>query len=110
MQSERPDVTTRLDQSDVRSKLWLEDDIGIADAVALKAGLMEALAAGREISLNVDGVTGLDVTAVQLLVAAERDAAAAGLDFSLDGELPAVLASLISAMGLKSFPGERSAE
>lgn len=102
-------MTTGFDQSDVRNALRLEDDIRISDAAALKELLVEALGARRNFTVNLESVTAMDVTAVQLLVAAEQDAKTAECEFRLEGNLPENLVNLMAAMGLQRFPGQRSA-
>ena len=78
----------------------LEGEIDIAVAAELKAVLLEALASGREISVGLEGVTALDVTAFQLLWAAGREAKQAGRKFRLSGARGEPVRSALASMGL----------
>jgi len=50
----------------------LEGEIGLADALALQQALEAALCGGTEVQLDMQDVTAVDVTTLQLLVAAGR--------------------------------------
>ena len=63
-----------IDQSEALCLIRLEDDINITSAAELKKLLLEALASGRELRVDLERATELDVTALQLFWAAERAA------------------------------------
>jgi anti-anti-sigma factor len=78
--------------------IHLEGAIDIASAAELKEALLKALEGGGEVRVSLDKLTGLDVTAVELLWAAGREAKKAGAAFSLVGQAPGeVLAALADA-------------
>ena len=64
-------------------RIQLDGAIDIACAAEMKASLLQALETGQEICVSLNGATELDVTAVQLLWAAGRDAKRRGLGFSV---------------------------
>jgi anti-anti-sigma regulatory factor len=99
-------VPITLEINEKQGLIGLEGAIDIASAAELKKLLLEALSCGREVRVSLQGATDLDVTAVQLLWAAERAARGAGVDFALSGAAP-VLAALGDA-GFLGLPGGAS--
>lgn len=72
----------------------------IACAAELKQKLLEALSSGREVRLLLARATHLDLTAAQLLWAAEREANRLGMGFRMAGEMPASVSTTLAEMGL----------
>jgi anti-anti-sigma regulatory factor len=70
----------------------------------LKAALLEAVASGKELRLGMESVVDLDVTALQLLWAAAREAKARSVRFITEGELPERITALIVDAGFDNFP------
>jgi hypothetical protein len=100
-------VPVTLQHGEAKSLIRLEGTVEIASAAGLKKVLVEALGSTRELHLSLQSTTALDVTAVQLLWAAELEAKASGIGFALEGEAPEqVLSTLVSA-GFGSFPSLR---
>jgi anti-anti-sigma regulatory factor len=93
-------VAIALSQTDEASLIRLDDAIGIACAAELKAAIVAALKAGREIRVSLDEVTDLDVTGFQVLWAAKREAKQAGVGFGLAGRVPEPVQGSLAAMGL----------
>lgn len=75
--------------------------IDISVALDLKAALMEGLEKGQEIELSAEEATDFDVTALQLLWAAQRECKNAGLRFALSGAPAGLLESTLAEMGMK---------
>ena len=92
-------VTLKLEES--RSEVVLEGDIGIAEAAELKRVLMEALEACNRIEVSLGKATELDVTAVQLLWAAHREAGQANLEFAYVGTEPEQIVAALAEAGLE---------
>jgi anti-anti-sigma regulatory factor len=67
-----------LEEHETHSLIRIEGAITIALAVELKAALLEGLASGRDLRLELEHAEEIDVTAMQLLWAAEREAAREG--------------------------------
>lgn len=82
----------------------LEGAVDISSAVELKQRLMGAQSSGKQVRLSMLGATDLDVTAVQLLWAADREARASGVPFALEGELPGQIVTALAAAGIETFP------
>jgi anti-anti-sigma regulatory factor len=92
-------VTLKLEEA--ASRVTLEGAVDISSAADLKAALMQAVDAGVEVVVSLAGATDLDVTAVQLLWAARRAAADAGIEFSFGGKEPEAIATALQDAGLE---------
>lgn len=97
-------MSVRFDRSEVPGTIRLEGEIDIGCAAELKAALEEALSSQSATRIALATATGMDVTAVQLLWAAEREARAAGMVLALAGPVPEVLRATLREAGFESFP------
>ncbi len=91
-----------LDQNENFCLLHLEGEIDISSAAELKTLLLHGLASGRELRVDLERATDLDVTAMQLLWAAEREARRSGMGMTLTGRPEAISVALGDA-GLERF-------
>jgi anti-anti-sigma factor len=96
-------VPITLEQSEGLNEIRLEGAIDIASAAELKALLLQALASGSEVRVLLQDATELDVTAVQLLWAAGREARNAGSVFTLVEPLPEEITKALAEAGLEVF-------
>jgi anti-anti-sigma regulatory factor len=94
-----------LEETDTGNLVRLDGAVDIACAAELKAALVQALDAGRPVGASVEAVTYLDVTAVQLLWAAERKSRQAGTEFGIAGAVPAALLTALAEAGFAALPG-----
>lgn len=92
-----------LDESKSKVVIGLEGAVDISSAAELKTQLLRALSSGKKVRVALDGATDLDVTAVQLLWAAVREASKAGVAFSFAGPAPAELSAALGEAGLQQF-------
>jgi hypothetical protein len=92
-----------LEQSEALNLLRLEGAVGIGRAAEFKGLLEQALGSDRELRVSLEGATELDVTALQLLWAAERKAKGNGVAFSYGGAMPEAVLSALSEAGLQQF-------
>jgi anti-anti-sigma factor len=97
-------------ESDVGNLLALEGTIDIGCAAELKAVLLRALGSGGEIRVMLGEVAYMDVTAAQLLWAAELQARRSGVVFQISGPLPELVSTLLTEAGFPSLPISLSAE
>jgi anti-anti-sigma regulatory factor len=81
----------------------LEGAIDIAFAEEMKSILLNALASNQKISLTLECATELDITALQMLYAAERDSATKGIPFTLEGSVPDDISTAMTEAGLAKF-------
>jgi anti-sigma B factor antagonist len=93
-----------LEQSETLCSLRLEGEMSIASAAEVKAALLRGLACGTELSVDLAGATALDVTALQLLWAAEREARRSGHLFTLAGGVPEEILLAVLEAGFEQFP------
>jgi anti-anti-sigma regulatory factor len=97
-------VPVTIEQSGAVCFIRVEGEVTIAGGAGLKKILLEALGSGKELRLDMAGAIEVDITALQLLWAAEREARASGTAFTLEGAVPDdILATAIEA-GLGKFP------
>jgi anti-anti-sigma regulatory factor len=85
------------------SQVRLEGVIDIESAAEMKDILINALASNKEIRLMLDGAIELDITALQLLYAAERSAAKMGIPLTLEGSVPDDIGTAMTDAGLPKF-------
>jgi anti-anti-sigma regulatory factor len=97
------DVPVTLEQDDALSLISLEGAVEIGCAAELKRLLVQALDAGKETRVSLEAAADLDVTAVQLLWAAARQAKAAGVGFSLAAPAAGNLWAALGEAGLQQF-------
>lgn len=81
-------------------RIQLDGAVDIACAADLKTSLLQALTTGLEYCVSLEGVTELDVTAVQLLWAAAGEARQRGLGFRVT-ELPEPVRRWLKEAGLE---------
>jgi anti-anti-sigma regulatory factor len=107
---ERATVPVTFDRNETPAVIRLEGAIDIGCAADLKAVLLEALASGGAARISVESATGMDVTAVQLLWAAECEARVSGMVLALEGPIPEALRATLEEAGFERFPLAREAE
>jgi anti-anti-sigma regulatory factor len=95
-------VTLKLGKE--KSALCLDGQIDIGSAAELKQALLDALSAGKKMSVSLARVTDLDVTAVQLFWAARREAQTAGIAFVFDKREPQEVTASLAEVGLDLCP------
>ncbi|MGD0734212.1 MAG: STAS domain-containing protein [Terracidiphilus sp.] len=93
-----------LEQHEESSLLSLEGTIDIACAADLKQLLIQALSGAKAVRVSLQKVSDLDVTAVQLLWAAAREARTSGLEFALAGTVPESVLKTLASAGFHEFP------
>ncbi len=81
------------------SVIHLEGAIGIADARGLKDLLLQVLRQENEVRVSLERATDLDVTAVQLLWAVEREARLVGVPLMLIGVAPDEISAALADVG-----------
>ena len=81
----------------------LEGEVNIASAGDLKQVLLEALASGQELRVDLERAVEPDISTLQLLWAAEREARGAGIGFVVAGALSAEITGAVLDAGLAGF-------
>lgn len=83
----------------------LQGDLGLREARQVQALLSEALGVARAVELDVRGITGLDISIVQLIAAARRSAQQRGGELTLVSEPNNVFATTVTRAGLLRADG-----
>ena len=81
----------------------LEGESGVTSAVGLKDALLEGLATGTAVQVDLEGIVEIDITAMQLLWAAGREAARSGR--RLEMRVPPGAVKAAQEAGFGRFPG-----
>jgi anti-anti-sigma regulatory factor len=102
--SGRTRVPVTVDQSEGQFLVRLEGEVTITGAAELKTLLLEGLASGKELRVNLEQATDLDITALQLLCATERETRGSASKFLLSGSLPEELSAAVIDAGFERFP------
>jgi anti-anti-sigma factor len=91
------------------TKLEPQGAIDIGQAIEFKKDLLRAIEAGKPITISLEQVTDLHVSAVQLLWAAMRNAEMTGLPFRRSGAVSEEVLATLRAAGLEMFlPSEEA--
>jgi anti-anti-sigma factor len=97
-------LSITFEDSATRCVLRLEGEIDVSCSAELKRVLIEAISSGKEVELDLAQASDLDVTAVQLLWAARREAEKAGASFAVAGDVPTNIGRAVGEAGFESFP------
>ncbi len=97
-------VPFTLEQDGALCLIHLDGEINIAHAAQLKQLLVEALKMKKNMQLDVEQVTDLDITALQLLWAADREAKKLRLGLTVTGRIPDEIAAAAVDAGFEGFP------
>lgn len=93
-----------LEQKDALTLIQLEGAIDVSCAAELKDLLMQKLKSGSSVYATLESATVLDVTAVQLLWAAAREAQRVGVEFEFKGQTPEAVRCALAEAGIEEFP------
>lgn len=96
-------MSVSLEQDGPLSLIRLDGAIDIGCARQLKAILIQALKTGSKVRVFLTEATDLDVTAVELLWSAARDAKANSVDFAFEGKTPEPISAALVEAGLTAF-------
>jgi len=92
-----------MEQDGALSRIRLQGAVDIGCAQELKGLLVEALKVGSEVRVMLAEATDLDVTAVELLWAARRDARVSSVGFAFEGQASEPVTTALSDAGIEIF-------
>ena len=92
-----------IDRDGARSLVRVEGEFNLASAAELKALLLEELAASKGLQVDLAGVTGMDVSLLQLLWAAGQQAS--GRELPLVSGVSEEARRAAREAGFERFPG-----
>lgn len=78
-----------------------EDSIGIEQAENLKKQLTDAIKKNKSVSLDISGVTDMDTSSIQLILAARKEAENLKKEFFVTGDIPQDVSALFALLGLE---------
>jgi ABC-type transporter Mla MlaB component len=96
-------LTTTIDRDETRWRVRLEGELTLASAAELKSLLVEWLASGRDLQLDLERAGEIDITAMQLLWSAGRDRARSGK--GIVSRVSDALGTAARDAGFEPFPG-----
>lgn len=91
-------------QTDGVCLIALDGAITISFASELRLAILQALASGQTLCFDLQNASELDITALQLLWAAERETRIAGLPATISGQVPASIHAVAVDAGFRTFP------
>jgi len=97
------DMSITLKQNEDSNLVHLDGSVDISCAVELKSTLLEAVQSGKALRVSLEDATGFDLTSIQLLWAAAREAGKAGIGFELAGQAPKAFSAAIADGGFQPF-------
>ncbi len=97
-------MSITFDDSATRCVLRLEGEIDVTCSAELKRALIEAISSGKEVQLDLTQASDLDVTAVQLVWAAKREADKSGASLVIAGDASGNISRTICEAGFENFP------
>ena len=92
-----------LEQHETFRLIRLEGEIDVSCATELKEHLMQELKPGAAVRVSLESNTDLDITAVQLLWAARRNAERVSAEFTLIGHAPQRVRTVLAGGGIREF-------
>ena len=96
-------MSVTMERNDSHLLIRLEGAVNLTSAAELKALLLEGLASGGELRLDLERADEIDITVMQLLWAAGREAARAGSKVEVCLSEAAGIAT--RGAGFNAFPG-----
>ena len=101
-------MTLVLEDLVAKSIVRLEGDVNISHAAELKELWLKAIDSGKELAVCLDSTTDLDITALQLLYAAQHHAICAGVAFSVEGAIPVEIGAVMADAGFEILLGAKA--
>lgn len=98
-----------VDQSEGGSIVRVVGSMHRADAEESRSLLLDALATGQTVEVCLSPGADLDIVALQLLIAADKQATLAGSRYRYDAESAFAVAAAIRGVGLESTADEGAA-
>jgi anti-anti-sigma regulatory factor len=90
-----------LDQDEARCTLRIDGEATISISVSLKEHLVHALALEAPVYIDLNGITDVDITALQLFWAAHREAESLGKELTFSSPLPELILTTLQHADLK---------
>ena len=92
-----------MERQESQAVIRLEGEFTLASAVELKNLLVQGLASGNDLRLDLEQAVDIDIAVMQLLWAAGREAGRVGLSLAI--QVPDAAAKAAREAGFERFPG-----
>ena len=96
-------MPANMEKTEMGARLTLSGVVEISESVELKGQLAELLEGGDPVFFALAPDAELDITAIQLLEAARREARRRGQSFSFEGVVPPAVQGMLEEAGLGSL-------
>jgi len=96
-------LSVMIDQTGDLCCVRFEGEVTLDCAAELQKLLLEAVSSRKALAVNLERAVRLDVSATQLLFAAQREAARAGRVISVSGTIPAEVEKTLRESGVDLF-------
>ena len=93
-----------LEAEETISVIRLEGEINITCAAELKKLLLEAMTTGKDLLLDLEQATDMDIAAIQLLWATQRETERSGVKLAVQGRVPEAISAMVRDAGFERFP------
>lgn len=97
-------MPAKLEQNATKCLIRLDGRVTIDSAAELKELILQSIASGKPIRLNMEAADRIDIPIYQLLLAAERATQRAGSRFSLEGTVSEEVLRTFHDAGITKFP------
>lgn len=91
-------------------KICWKGSAGIEEAKKLKTELLESFKNNSDICLDISKLEDIDITGIQLILAARKEAEKKKMNFTIADSIPESISSFISAVGIpiSSFKSQKA--
>lgn len=107
-QGEESSLSVTIQRRETDVLLQIEDAVNVTSAEELKSLLLQGLVSGRTLHVNLEHVQEIDVTAMQLLWVARREADRKGIAMVV--AVSEAAAAAARELGFERFPGTANQE
>ncbi len=86
-------------KSEFSTVTW-QGSAGIEQAFSLKEGLLKAFEGNSKVLLDISQIEDIDITGIQIIVSAEKEAISQNKQFFIAGNVPKQISDFISLTGI----------
>ncbi len=95
----------KVEESDDKKTLTINGELKIQDAAELQKVLIESLENTEHLDLNLENVTGIDMSCLQLLCSAHRTMSSLDKRFTLSSSYSEIVREAVNDSGYQQFKG-----
>jgi anti-anti-sigma factor len=95
----------KVEESDDKKTLSINGELKIQDAAELQKVLIESLENTEHVDINLENVTGIDMSCLQLLCSAHRTMSSSNKRLTLSSSYPDVIREAVNDSGYQQLKG-----